>query len=530
MEEEPIKLQPIAQDTGDFPELRQKKCVYVDKTAFFHNLITRLDASRFFIARPRRFGKSLMISTLKAIFEGRRELFDGLAISRTDWKWEKYPVLYFNLGFAASSISEEFRKNFIYTVRKGITEAGQSYNDKETPAANFGMTIDSLHTASNGKGVAILIDEYDDPVAQLLDKPDEAEKVRGYLADFYRQMKDRTGKIRFLMITGVSKFTKMSVFSALSNLIDLSFDDSCATMLGYTEDELDTYFGEHLRAHAKKMGLSDADYRAELKRWFNGYRFGQESEETVYNPVSIGVNLSRQKRNFANCWSSTGKASMLMNYLKREEFLSVDMDKVRNVRERDFDVTDIRALKTVPMLFQTGYLTIQDYNPLKQTYTLHVPDLEVRQDLATLTAAVVAKKDTGWVSSLCDKMLDENWDEFFHGLKSLYAALPYGPKEQSVQEFSHERVLWTLLCSQAVQCKVEDRQANGQADILATHPCGVFIFELKVGESADAALKQVRKKGYDAPYRAKNLPVWLVGLNFDRETRQLVDSKAEKAL
>ena len=530
MEGVPFMLQPIAQDTSDFPELRQKQCVYLDKTAFFHNLIMRRDASRFFIARPRRFGKSLMISTLKAIFEGRRELFDGLAISKTDWKWEKYPVLYFNFGFAASNVAQNFQTKFPAFVKKVIGELGVEYNEQQPPDLNFGNAIDSLYVSSGGKGVVILIDEYDDPVAQLLDRPDEAEKVRGYLADFYRQMKDRTGKIRFLMITGVSKFTKMSVFSALSNLVDLSFDDNYATMLGYTDDELDKYFDEHLRAHARKMGLSYEDYRAELKRWFNGYRFGKYTAETVYNPVSIGTNLSVMEPAFKPCWSATGKASMLMNYLKREEFLSVDMDKVQNVRERDFDVTDIRVLKTVPMLFQTGYLTIKDYNPLRQTYTLHVPDVEVRQDLATLTAAVIAKKNTSWISSLCDKMLDENWDEFFLGLKSLYAALPYGPKEQNVQEFSYERVLLTLLWSQAIQCKVEDHQANGQADIVAVHPCGVYIFELKVGESAEEALDQVKAKGYDAPYRAKNLPIWLVGLNFDRKTRQLVDCKAEKEL
>jgi len=529
MEGEPSTLQPIAQDTSDFPELRHYGCIYVDKTAYFHRLIVNREARRYFIARPRRFGKSLMISTLQAIFNGRRELFDGLAISKTDWKWEKYPVLYFNFGFAASSSPEDFKPLFQNAVANAITDAGGNYDANKLPASNFGNAIDSLYVSSKSKGVVILIDEYDDPVAQLLHKPDEAEWVRGYLADFYRQMKDRTGKIRFLMITGVSKFTKMSVFSALSNLTDLSFKDDYATMLGYTEDELDTYFGEHMRAHAKRMGLSDADYRAELKRWFNGYRFGRGSEETVYNPVSIGNNLADQERNFNACWSSTGKASMLMNYLKREEFLNVDMDKIQNVRERDFDVSDIRALKTVPMLFQTGYLTIKDYNPLRQTYTLHVPDVEVRQDLATLTAAVIAQKDTSWIASLCDKMLDENWDEFFQGLKSLYAALPYGPKEQSVQEFSFERVLMTLLMSQAIQCKVEDRQANGQADIVAVHPCGVYIFELKVGESADAALAQVKAKGYDAPYHAQNIPIWLAGLNFHHKTHQLMDCKAEKA-
>lgn len=309
------------------------------------------------------------------------------------------------------------------------------YDKEEAPEINFGTAIDDLAEAGNGKGVVILIDEYDDPVATLLDQPDEAEKVRQLLASFYKQIKSRTGKIRFLMITGVSKFTKMSVFSALSNLKDLSMEDECATMLGYTEKELDEYFGGHLRAHAKKMELAYTDYRAELKRWFNGYRFGQTLAATVYNPVSIGVNLSERKPFFQPCWSQTGKASMLMNFLKRDDFLSVDMDSIQNVLEQDFDVTDIRALKSVPMLFQTGYLTIADYNRDTGMYTLRVPDEEVRRDLATLTTAIAALQDTYWVSQLAGKLLTGKWDEFFEGLKSLYASLPYRPKEKKSMNF-----------------------------------------------------------------------------------------------
>ncbi len=524
-----MTLQPIAIDSGNFPELRKNKCVYVDKTAYFHRLITNPGARRFFLARPRRFGKSLMISTLKALFEGRRELFDGLAITRTDWKWEKWPVIYFNFGFAASSASAaQTRRDFRDAVGSALTEAGAAYSRRKSPASNFGCAIDALSAANKGRGVVILIDEYDDPVARLLHKPAEAEKVREHLADFYGQMKDRTDRIRFLMVTGVSKFTKMSVFSALSNLVDLSFEDDCATMLGYTEEELDEYFGGHMEAHAAKMGLSDGAYRAGLKRWFNGYRFGKYSTETVYNPVSIGVNMSAREPGLKTSWSSTGKASMLMNFLGRKAFAALDAERLQGVREQDFDVSDIRNLRLAPMLFQTGYLTIRDYDPLRRRYTLGVPNEEVRQDLATVTAAAIADRDTAWVSELADHLLDAQWDAFFAGLKALYAGLPYGATEGNVQEYSFERTLVVLLKSQAMQVVAEERQADGQADVVAVHPCGVYIFELKVDESADAALAQIRERRYDAPYRAESRPVWLVGLSFDRKTRRLADAKAER--
>ena len=413
-------------------------------------------------------------------------------------------------------------------VARAIVAAGGSYNSSKSASDNFGEAIQTLSATSNGKGVVILIDEYDDPVARLLDKPDDADIVRGMLADFYGQMKDRTEDIRFLMITGVSKFTKMSIFSALSNLTNLSMNDQYATMLGYTESELDQYFGEHMRLHAERIGLSYDEYRAELKRWFNGYRFGQTSPTTVYNPVSIGINLSERNPFFKASWAETGKASMLMNSIKRDDFLSIDMDAVQDVDEMDFDVSDMRHLRAVPMLYQTGYLTIANYDIATRTYDLCVPDEEVRQDLATLTLSVATDLGSSSVTTLGKKLLRAKWDEFFTGLKALYAALPYGPKEKNIQEFSFERSLYILLKSQAVRCTTEDRQANGQADIVADSPAGVFIFELKVDESADEALKQVKDKHYDAPYRGRNLPIWFIGLNFDRKTRHLLDAKAER--
>jgi hypothetical protein len=330
------------------------------------------------------------------------------------------------------------------------------------------------------------------------------------------------------MITGVSKFTKMSVFSALSNLVDLSFEDDYATMLGYTEEELDLYFSGHMKAHAAKMGLSDEDYRAELKLWFNGYRFGKYSRETVYNPVSIGVNMAAREPGLKTSWSATGKAAMLMNFLRREEFLSLDMEKVAGVGEEEFDVVDIGHLDAVPLLYQTGYLTIASYEPLSQTYDLCVPDEEVRRDLANMSTAFLSGKPTNWVTSLGKQLLRFRWEDFFAGLKALYAGLPYGATEGNVQEYSFGRTLVVLLKSQGIVVVAEERQADGQADVVAVHPCGVYIFELKVDESADAALRQIRDRHYDAPYRAESRPVWLVGLSFDRQTRQLADAKAER--
>ena len=262
-------MQIISVDSNDFGEIRREGYVYVDKTAWFHRLATAEGRKMFFLARPRRFGKSLMISTLEAMFQGKRELFEGLAIMNTDWDWKKkYPVIHINMGMCAAEDYDTFAQGLPVCMKSALAGAGVKYDDKLPPYINFGLAIDKL--AAKGTPPVILIDEYDDPVAKALKNVEVAERVRSSLAPIYGQMKDRSGKIRFLMITGVSKFTKLSIFSTLSSLVDISFEDAYASMLGYTEDELDRYFSEHMEAHRKVMGLSAKAYRAEIKRLYNG--------------------------------------------------------------------------------------------------------------------------------------------------------------------------------------------------------------------------------------------------------------------
>ncbi|MBP5234197.1 MAG: AAA family ATPase, partial [Planctomycetes bacterium] len=330
-------------------------------------------------------------------------------------------------------------------------------------------------------------------------------------------------KIRFLMITGVSKFTKMSVFSALSSLVDISFKDDYATMLGFTEDELDKFFGEHLRAHARTMQLDYATYRQELKRMYNGYRFGKFTETRVYNPVSVSMTLFNNEPRFIGYWSTTGKSSFLMNFLKREEYLKLNIGGDIKVDDNAFDVSDLHRLSPVGMLFQTGYLTIKGCND--GIYTLRIPNEEVRRDLSLITAGAIAKRDWRWAEAIGVHLRCREWDEFFQGLEALYAGLVYGSKEKRVHENSYTRNLCFLLWGQGFQVKQEDQQSAGRADLVADHPCGTYVFEFKVGKPASKALGQARARKYAAPYRAAGKPVWLIGLSFDRSTRRLVGHK-----
>ena len=518
-------MQPISKDNCDFPSLRQSGCLYVDKTAWFHRLAKDPQAHFFFLARPRRFGKSLMISTLKAMFQGRKDLFEGLAIMDTDWDWEKEkrPVIHLNMGKCAVPTFAEFKKELPKVIKTAIEAAGAEYDPEISPSGNFGAAIDTL--ADKGTPPAILIDEYDDPVATAIKNPEDAEQVRDALAPVYKQMKDRSGLIRFVMVTGVSKFTKLSVFSAMSSLVDISLEDDYATMLGYTEDELDRYFVEHMEAHRKVLGMTAEDYRAEIKRLYNGYRFWKFKGENVYNPVSINLTMANRAPEFELYWAETGKASFLMNMLKREDMLAIDPDNLEGVPKADLDVSNLESFPVVGMLYQTGYLTIKDYDGTD--FDLCVPDEEVRQDLSALMSGLVADKDVRWAASIGVTLRRAKWDKFFDGLTALYAGAVYGTTEGRPHELSYARCLRFLLQGQGFRVMQEVAHASGRTDIVADHPCGTYVFELKVDKPPKLAMSQIQRRKYAAPYRAAGKPVWAVGLSFDGKTRQFKGGVAE---
>ena len=520
-------MRPIATDTNDFPSLRRDGKIYVDKTEFVHRMVSDANTRLFFISRPRRFGKSLTLSVLKALFAGRRELFEGLYIDKADWKWEKYPVIHFEFNDVTTTSIADFETSFAIHVQERLEKAGFAYDKSLPPPENFGHAIESLSAANGGKGVVILIDEYDAPVGHSLGNVDMAEAIRDRMSALYSRMKNRTGDIRFLLMTGISKFTRLSVFSALSNLVDVSQREEYATMFGYTEEELEANFEEHLRAHAEKMGKPYDEYRAEMKKWYNGFRFSTEVETTVYNPVSVALTLAAKESAFKATWATTGRPSMLMNYLKREDLLSIDYEKMTGVPAAAFDVADLRNLTATALLQQAGYLTVKDYDPDSEDFTLGVPDEEVRRDLATLVAGVAAGETDVWAANLGKTLLHANWPKFFAGLKSLYAHMPYGSTEETTHEAAYQRILCTLLASQGVEYREEDVQSNGRADIVASHKKGIFIFELKVDEPVDKAFAQIRRKKYADPYLADGRPIWLIGLSFDSKTRCLVDCAAE---
>ena len=519
---------PINETTYDFPTLRRFGCIYVDKTEIFHDLITNPGGNNlFFISRPRRFGKSLMLSTLKAIFQGRRDLFEGLSIAKTDYDWsDVYPVLHFDFGTMESETVDTFQRRFVTRVKNGLQDAGCDYDDRLLPDDNFGNAIKTL-AARHGKPVVVLIDEYDVPVGHAIAVPDKAEAIRDRMAAFYGQLKVNVADIRFLMMTGVTKFTQLSTFSALNNLTDLTLAAPTATLLGYTQEELEQYFGEHMREHAAIMGKTYEDYLKDFKHWYDGYRFSPYVRETVYNPVAVAKTLAAKNPWFGATWSQTGRPGVLMNILKNVSLADIDCERTPPQAETVFDTVGLRDIKPITLLVQGGYLTIADYSPYAG-YTFRVPNEEVRRDLNTLIAETSLAKPGGIAfPELRGALYSDDFVTFLDGLRAYYAALTYGPREKNVHEANYQRLLIVLLSACGLDVVPEATQAAGRADVVAKSDVAVYIFELKVGGTAQEALAQIRARDCAAPYRAGGKAIHLFGLAFDPATRLLADAAHE---
>ena len=522
-----MEEEKIAQGTYDFRIMREKGYRYVDKTALLYPLVTRDGDGFFFISRPRRFGKSLMLSTLACLFRGQHELFKGLAIDQMDYDWKSYPIISFDFFPVETSSFELFKEDLRTTVKRALAEAGADWDESISTHLNFAAAIDQLAAANEHGQVVVLIDEYDAPVGHALQDVQKASAIREQLSYIYAQLKSRVAKIRFLMMAGVTRFTQLSVFSALNNLTDLTMDDRYATLLGYTDEELEANFSKTLHRHAEVMGLSYADYREKLRWWYNGYRFARWNMTKVYNPYAIGQTLGACNPEFIGTWSRSGQTSAVINYFTNNQLAEKDYENVEDVSEEDLDVCGLEDIRPIAMLYQSGYLTIKDFQD--GVFTLGIPDEEVRRAFnSQLVQKFTEKKDDQYRNATCRALKQANFDTFFGNLSDLYAHLTYGPKEEHVQEFSFQRILYVLLTASGFfRVTAEDRQSHGRADLVAETPERVFVFELKVDGTPQEALAQIKEKGYAEPYRHSGKEVHLIGLSFDGATRRLTGTAAE---
>ena len=522
----PIKIPTTG--VFDFETLvTSKKGKYVDKTDLLYELCNDAD-QQLFISRPRRFGKSLMLSTLKAMFEGRRDLFKGLAIDKLPWEgWTKpHPVYSFTMSSAVGETYGLFIERLAKLVKELCAQACVPYDGEGPVSGQFEDFLKAAAVKSPTKKIVVLIDEYDEPVAKFLDDLDTLKKVRSVLHDFYEKLKVNSGSIRFLMMTGVTKLTKLSIFSGLNHLKDRTMDPRFATLLGYTLEELDGPLRENIEAFAKKNGMDFAAAKKELLSWYDGYRFSPDSEAKVCNPVSLGNALETGK--LMNYWEATGHATMIVNRIKAADEIPADLNGMVS-DPLELDVCDAETMPLPALLYQGGYLTIKRTRP-SGLLELGIPNEEISNSLSKgYVASVLRNGMADWNGELADARDDliENGVKTLlaKNLKAAFAAVPHEWKIEDEKEAKRYFLLFMKLVGADISG--ERQSARGRADAVLKDRGGVYVFEFKYGMSAHEALEQARTKEYAGPWIDSSMPVFYVGVNYDPEKRGIDDPLVE---
>ncbi len=519
-------IRQLTTSNFDFPNLiRDPKAKYVDKTDLLYELCNDAD-QQLFISRPRRFGKSLMLSTLKAMFEGRRELFKGLKLDGLPWEcWDekrRYPVCSFTMASANGGTFDEVREALSELVDGLFEEAGIEVPAKGSAPVKFEKFLKAAAKKSPTGKIVILIDEYDEPVAGFLDDLQSLKRVRKLLHDFYEKLKSNSASIRFLMMTGVTKLTKLSVFSGLNHLKDRSMDPRFATLLGYTRQELGGALRENVEALGKKHGKDFKATEKAILNWYDGYRFSPDSKERVVNPVSLGCAFESGK--LESFWESTGQASLILDRVVKAGKMLDDLENVA-ADKLTLDVCDAESLPMESLLYQGGYLTIKDVIPgPPDKYVLAPPNLEIRSSLKRGYISQVLHLGESAFDILVDRakrqLATGDIKAFlYESLFSLYASIPPDWRIGNEAEAKRYFQLFTSMCGANPQ--PEAASIFGYADAVIETKGDVFVFEFKYRRSAKAAMKQIRDRGYADKWRGGRRPVTLVGINFNPAKRNI---------
>jgi len=516
------RLLPIG--IQDFPDIRERGFVYVDKTARVYELITG-SGKAFFLSRPRRFGKSLLCSTLGAIFKGRRELFGeiagrpALAINSLDWEWKAYPVIRLDLNsgdypkYGVEGLYDTLRAE----MRREAGKRGVELNGADSPVSQFKYLIEKACEKTGGKAV-VLIDEYDSPLTNTLNKRDVHVELRNALKAFYGVLKSYDEYLRFILLTGVSKFSHVSIFSGLNQVTDLTFDPRYADICGLTQEEMTANFGPEIENVLESTGRSREEYMDQLRLFYNGYRFSK-NPLTVYCPFGLLKHFNSGGE-FSDYWYESATPSFVVDLVTNNKINILDL-KDMQVVQSDFGKYDIDNMSPVPLLCQTGYLTISDYNADFGEYTVDFPNNEVRACFAgSLLEQYTGmsgtdRLDTKFIRAIVRGDLDGAMDI----LNRFFATIPYeivDNKEKYFQLVTH--LIFMML---GFNCRSEVRIAAGRIDTLVMTRNFVYCFEFKLDGSAEKALAQIDSKEYAVPWTGSGKKVFKVGVDFDFEKRNI---------
>ena len=519
--EETVCMAAIKYPIGvqDFAKLREGGYVYIDKTEYIHKLIA--NGNYYFLSRPRRFGKSLLLSTIEAFYKGRRELFDGLAISRHDYDWQPRPVFHLSLNKPVI----EKRKDLEDKLNSFLREGAEIYGNDETSdniALRFGGLIKKAYETS-GRKVVILVDEYDKPLLDAVDNTVLQDELRSILRGFYSNLKDLDKYIEFAIFTGVTKFGKLSIFSDLNNLNDVSLDKAFDAICGLTEQDIRTYLDAGVASLAAANDIDTDKAYAELKESYDGYHFAPDGCD-IYNPFSIINALSKGVA--GDYWFNTGTPTFLVKMIKAGQM------KLRDLNSLEVPVGEISSVSfslgdVVPVLYQSGYLTIKSFDREFQTVTLGFPNREVERGFMTQLLAIYTpleeSKAAFSIVQFVRDVREGRIDDFMKRLQSLFAGYQYDQMELGNLELHYRNVIYLVMKLMGYYTRAEMQTSRGRIDLLVATSDYIYIFEFKVDGTAAQAIKQINDRDYAGQFGADGRRVVKIGANFSGSERGITD-------
>ncbi len=503
------KMQRLPVDISTFSELRHLNCVYVDKTEYMYQMITT--GRRYFLSRPRRFGKSLLVSTLGEILAGNKQLFEGLWISSSDYDWSEHAVI--NLDF--SRLHAHSLEIFKQQLRDELLRIANNYSITIETTNEPSFVLENVVFALFEKygRIAILVDEYDSQILKTLHDVTLAKSIRNEIQHFFAVIKSLDAQIQFVFITGVTSFAKAGLFSGVNNLQIMTLDKKYASICGYTDSEVDHYFHEHITDWAHNLSMPYDTLRNQIKEWYNGYSFGYNVDK-VYNPFSLMNALRTQE--FENFWFQSGTPTFLVEILKKE-YKSFDFEHL--VATKDFlGIFDVDTIPLLSLMFQAGYLTITDYDSDSHLFSLDYPNAEVRIAFQKYLLAVFTHTDAVTTQQLMAKLFvdlnNQKIEDVIEHIQQLFAHIPY-QLYMKQEKFYHS--LFIMICLGAnIKHHAEYSTNLGRIDLVMELPKVIYVTEIKFNDTAKNALAQIEERRYYERFLSQNKPVILFGLVFKK--------------
>ena len=510
-----------------FSEIRNNDFLYIDKTKYIYEITH--PGKYVFLSRPRRFGKSLLTSTFDSYFRGCKDLFKGLAIEKLEKDWTEYPVLHFDLSDIKKGTVEDFEENVNSSLASMEEEFGIA-KTSDSPGTRLKDLVERIYKKT-GKQVVLLFDEYDAPLLTVLHNPERLETMRTELQSFYSPIKKLDPYLRFVFITGITKFSQLSIFSQLNNLNNISMLPQYAAICGITREELVDNFQEGIEALGEENDMTPEQVLAQLERTYDGYHFARKGPG-VYNPFSLLSSMTN--KDFNNYWFSTGTPTFLVNMMRKFHTDLTEIDGSTAMQE-DFDAPTENMHNVLPLFYQSGYLTIKGYNPRSGMYTLGYPNEEVKVGLMRILIPFYVQSDPVPASNACwdisEALLDDDIDKALTTARSYFASIPYQEntlKDAPTTEGHFTAMLYVMFSFLNRYVYSQVRNAKGRLDILIKTDTTIYVMELKLDGDLDKALRQIDEKNYTIPYQSDGRKVVKVAINFSTEERTIKEWKIEK--